>query len=221
VGTFILDFLFAPASTDDAGHDAEHRSRANDATRGAALSDEERQHVVRIRAGDTGIFERVFRAHYAELVTYLARTIGDIQEGEELAQAVFVRVWDQHADFAPHTSIRAYLFGAARHAALNYFRTARRDPLPPGVGVAPPDIPADVALEQRELYAAVHAAIERLPARAREMWILHRERGLTIAEVAAAMGVSPNTVKTQVARSLVTLRRVAAPFLVLLLSTQL
>jgi RNA polymerase sigma-70 factor (ECF subfamily) len=70
---------------------------------------------------------------------------------------------------------------------------------------------ADAQLVRAETVAIVRAAIARLPERCRLVYTLHRESGLTYAEIAEVMEISPRTVDAQMGRALSALRRALAP----------
>jgi len=214
------DWIFAPLSHNDDGDTASSRPRTGATPDPAPLSASDATLVRRIHDGDTTAFESLFREEYQGLVTYLTRMAGSTWDAEELVQGVFVQLWERRAAFAPRTSVRTYLYGAARHAALNHFRTIRR-PAPPSTTSGSEPVWADVAIEVRELEEAAVAAMAHLPPRAKEVWTLHREHGLTVPEIAVHLGISPNTVKTQLARSLAAIRQAVLPFLGLLLSIRL
>jgi RNA polymerase sigma-70 factor (ECF subfamily) len=208
----LSEILFSASSPDgDGGHAA--RRWEHEAPDTPVLSNDDLGLVQSIRDGNAQAFERLFHTHYQGVVTYLTRTVGAAWDAEELTQSVFVRLWERRAEFEPRTSVRSYLYGAARHAALNLFREGRRPAIPDDAGRSTTMETADVALEQHELEAAVQHAIDALPERAREVWMLHRDHEMTVGEVAALLKISPNTVKTHLARTLATLRRVVAPFL--------
>jgi len=212
-------FIFASPpgkGTGDVGRWSRDATTA--ATEPAPLSATDATLVRRIHDGDTDAFEALFRTEYAGLVTYLIRMVGTTWDAEELVQAVFVQLWERRSAFAPRTSVRTYLYGAARHAALNHFRAARRPAPPAGTASAAAPPLADVQVEVSELEHAAIVAMSQLPPRAREIWMLHREHGLTVPEIAAHLGISPNTVKTQLARSLAAIRHAVLPFLGFLLT---
>jgi RNA polymerase sigma-70 factor (ECF subfamily) len=214
----VWSLLFdGPHSHDDHVANAVVRT-TNDpaATAPAVLSERDATLVQALHCGDAAAFEQLFHAEYQGLVTYVTRRTGAQWDAEELVQGVFVRLWERRATFAPRTSVRAYLVGAVRLAAIEYFRAAHR-PVPERGLLAPAPLPADVALELDDLERAALSAIAQLPPRAREVWTLHRDHGLTVPDVARQLGVSPNTVKTQLARSLLAIRRAIAPFLGLVL----
>jgi RNA polymerase sigma-70 factor (ECF subfamily) len=207
----------SPHGADDGGPVGRGRSGKTPAA-SASLSASDTALVRQIRDGNIDAFESMFHAEYQGLVTYLARMVGTTWDAEELVQGMFVQLWERRTTFAPRTSVRTYLYGAARHAALNHFRAARRPPPPAGTGHAGASSLADVEVELRDLERAAVTAMLALPPRAREVWTLHREQGLTVPEIASHLGISPNTVKTQLARSLVAIREAVLPFLVVVLA---
>jgi RNA polymerase sigma-70 factor (ECF subfamily) len=170
-------------------------------------------------------FEQLFRQYYPALVTYLVREFRLTDNAEDLVQTVFSQVWAKRDRFNPEQGVSPYLYAAARHAALNYLRDNKRydthddytieDELD-NIPAAEQD--AVSVLEHKDLEDAVYAAVESLPPRAREIWALHRDHGLTYPEIAATLGISINTVKTQIGRSLTVLRKAAVPFLVALVT---
>lgn len=157
-------------------------------------------------------FEKLFRTYYAALVAFAAGMVDSTDAAEDIAQEVFVAVWRRRAEMSPEAVSRAYLYKAVRHRALNTIRHDRiaRDAAEPqddsfGAG-------ADEILIQSEVEAAVRAAISRLPERARLMFTLSRDEGLTYAEIASVTGVSVKTVETQMGRALRALRHSLAGF---------
>lgn len=158
-------------------------------------------------------FEQLFRTHYAALVTFTAGMVGSADAAEDLVQEVFIAVWRRRAELAPAAVSRAYLYKAARHRALNALRhdriaRAASDSSEPTLAVAS----AEDDLVQGEVETAVRAAIARLPERARLMFTLSRDEGLTYAEIATVTGVSVKTVETQMGRALRALRESLAGF---------
>lgn len=152
-------------------------------------------------------FEKLFRTHYAPLVTFAAGMVGSADAAEDLVQEVFIAIWRRRADMAPHSIPRAYLYKAVRHRALNtlrHDRIARESAVPAEHSFA--GSPEDDLL-LGELESAVQAAISRLPERARLIFTLSRDQGLTYAEIARVTGVSIKTVETQMGRALRALRQ--------------
>src|SRR2546430_12395058 len=107
-----------------------------------------------------------------------------------------------------------FLFGAARNRALKYLRHRRVVAawIERASYEEPPmaDSPEDECL-RRELDDAVRRAIAELPGRCREIFVLHRRDELSYQEIAARLGLSLGTVKSQMWRATVRLKQRLTP----------
>jgi RNA polymerase sigma-70 factor (family 1) len=174
------------------------------------LSSGESEWVNAIRAGDVNAFEAMFHAYHAPMCAFAYRYLGARDLAEEIVQEVFLFVWERREGWDVRSSVRSYLFTAVRNAALSYLRhervVRRRESEVRRLQPEPPPSP-DLAAVEAETVAAVRRAVERLPERCRLAFTLHREQGLTYAEVAAVLGISPRTVEVQIGRALKSLRK--------------
>ncbi|HEU4588169.1 MAG TPA: RNA polymerase sigma-70 factor [Gemmatimonadales bacterium] len=175
--------------------------------------------IARIRDGDESAYEQLFRRYYPELCRYAARIAPDPSSAEELVQEVFSRVWLRHARLPDVQSLAAYLYTAVRNYALNQRQrsdTAERWRHTKWVelldeGAAAPS--ADERVRAAELAAAIEHAIEELPPRCREVFILRRRQGLSTEETARAMHITPKTVEIQIGNALKALRKALADWI--------
>lgn len=156
--------------------------------------------VQRIRASDEEAFAKLFRSLHASLLSYTRSIVAD--RADDIVQDVFIQLWEKRASVDAQPSIRAYLFTAVRHRALNQVRDeTRRSQL---VREMPhPSRPASPEREaaMSDLRRKLHAWIADLPPRQREALELSRFSGLTYREIAAVMDISPRTVETHIRRA--------------------
>jgi RNA polymerase sigma-70 factor (ECF subfamily) len=166
--------------------------------------------VRRIRAGDERALEIVFKAHYAGMASFVQRFVRSADLAEELVQDVFLKLWAKREQLTEIETFRTYLFRAARNTALNHLRRVkleRRWQEEQAVNDEPPTtFAADDETVESEVAAAVKEAIDRLPPRCREIFLLSRDGGLTYAEIARSLDISVKTVETQMGRALKSLR---------------
>jgi RNA polymerase sigma-70 factor (ECF subfamily) len=166
-----------------------------------------------IVAGSANAFEQLFRAHYPGMCVFAARMVSSRDVAEDLVQEVFLYVWRQRDVWRVESSVRQYLYSALRHGALRFLRHERvvqkRQPETIALFDRAPRL-ADADLESSETISLVQAAVARLPERCRLVYTLHREQGMSYAEVAAVMGISAKTVDVQMGRALKSLRRLLA-----------
>jgi RNA polymerase sigma-19 factor, ECF subfamily len=161
----------------------------------------------RIRAGDHRAFEALFRAHHA-LLQAIAGRLASPDLAEEIVQDVMLSLWERRATFHVTGSVRGYLLAAVRFAAASAVRhrqvVSRHAEAVHALYA--PAAPADAELLMDERVRAIDAAIERLPDRCRLVFQLVRLEGLSYAEAASALGISPKTVDAQMGNALRRLR---------------
>ncbi len=186
------------------------------------LVEDERALVERIRGGDVGAFEQLFRTYYEPLAAFALIYVASPVAAEEVAQDVLVRVWERRDRWVVAGNLRGYLYSAARNRAIDHVRRERlaarreRDMAPEGAARAMAEDAegreADHAVRVRELEGAVARAIAALPARCRETVLLRWQHDLTRAETAVALGVTVKAVEAQMTRALKALRISLAEF---------
>lgn len=184
----------------------------------------ERAWVEGVVAGDEAAFEAMFRAYNRNLHRFALRLLGNADEAEDVVQAVFVAIWEGRETWTVRSGLRVYLFSAVRNRALQRFRHARMrhqrhaDVLHFSTASRSESLlEPDAQLAHREFASALAAAVDKLPPRCREAFLLTRDHGMSYDEAAATMGISPKTVMVQIGRALASLRKSLGPFLVTLL----
>jgi RNA polymerase sigma factor (sigma-70 family) len=149
----------------------------------------------------------VFRRDYPLVVGVAARVLGSRDWAEDVAQEVFLSF---SRSTVPATEARGWLSVAAAHTALNLLRSGRRRASrEEAVALQGDDaVVTDVAEEvvTREERTRVREALGRLP-RKQAMALVLRHSGVSYAEVAAALDLSPGSVGTTVRRAESTLRK--------------
>jgi RNA polymerase sigma factor (sigma-70 family) len=127
------------------------------------------------------------------------------------AADVAQEAWAHAAAAAPARDPAAFLHRIARNLALDRLRRQARGaaPLEPGLDPADPAPGPEQIAADRQTLARVQAAIDALPPRCREAFLLARIEGFSHAAIAARLGVSPRTVENHVALALLRLRHAA------------
>ena len=154
-------------------------------------------------------WESAFQAHYVELCEFVLRLVGSAEATEDIVQDLFLHLWDTRGSRDRVRLSRPYLYVAARNRALKHLRHRRvveawierasREDVPTC------ETPEDLYL-RREVRDAVERAIAELPGRCREIFVLRRRDQLGLHEIAARLGLSLGTVKSQLWRAMVLLR---------------
>jgi RNA polymerase sigma-70 factor (ECF subfamily) len=150
--------------------------------------------------------EEVFRRDYQQVVGVAARVLASRTEAEDVAQEVFLSFSRSSVSAA---EARGWLCVAAAHTALNLLRSGRRrasreEAVASTAAAVVPDV-ADTVVT-REQRARVRAALAQLP-RKQAVALVLRHSGLSYADVAAALDMSPGSVGTTVRRAESALRK--------------
>jgi RNA polymerase sigma factor (sigma-70 family) len=143
--------------------------------------------------------EEIFRRDYARVVAVAARVLGSRDSAEDVAQEVFLSFGRSSV---PAAEAAGWLTVAATHTALNLLRSGRRRTTREEAADDGPVVVPDVAdlVITREERGSVRAALARLPHKQAAALVL-RHSGLSYAEVAAALDMSPGSVGTTVRRA--------------------
>jgi RNA polymerase sigma-70 factor, ECF subfamily len=156
-------------------------------------------------AGDTAAFERLYRTHVARVHSLARRMLGP-GDADEVTQDIFVRTWQKLHTFRGAAAFSTWLHRLAVNVVIERRRTyaTRRDRID--------DDPA--ALERvtvpparGDLTVTFDQAIERLPAGAREIFVLHDVEGYKHREIASLLDITSGTSKRQLHRARLLLRR--------------
>jgi RNA polymerase sigma factor (sigma-70 family) len=150
--------------------------------------------------------DQVFRREYRRVVAVAARVLGSRDHAEDVAQDVFLSFGRSSV---PAEEARGWLAVAAAHTALNLLRSSRRrTSREESAAAATETVVGDigevvVTLEER---SRVRAALAELP-RTQAVALVLRHSGLSYADVAAALDLSPGSVGTTVRRAESALRK--------------
>ena len=162
----------------------------------------------RIREGDRGAFESLFRTLHPRLVRFAIKLCRDEHAAADLVQDAFVRIWQARETLDAGRSVRSLLFTSVRNLALNRIRDAdnRRRLLEKGDVPMPSRREADRDLLEGDFRARLEGWIDELTPRQSQALRLTRFEGLDHAEAAEIMGCSPRTVNNHLVLALRALR---------------
>ena len=166
---------------------------------------------------DKATFEALFRTHYAPLTSFAMRYVSEVAAAEEIVQDVFFKFWKKSANIVIHASEKAYLFGAVRNTCLNYLKhqkTVQEHLTFAKENQAKTEI--SHPLEVEELENRIQAAVQKLPEKCREIFLMSRTDSKTYKEIAAHLSLSIKTVENQMGKALRIMREELKDYLPLL-----
>ena len=146
-------------------------------------------------------FQLLFRNYYRPLCLYALHYINNVDDVEDVVQDCFVRLLE--ASVEPR-NVRAWLYAAVRNRCIDLLRQSSHsvEPLTVGQEAATDEDQQERSLREARLWEAIDA----LPARCREVFLLSKRDGLSYAQIAQRLGLSEKTVEHQVSKALKRLR---------------
>src|SRR5271156_2321200 len=94
----------------------------------AALEDPDAVLMLRVKRGDIAAFEELVDKYKQPIVNLMFRMVHDLDEAEDLAQNVFLRVYRSAGRYEVSAKFTTWLFTIARHLCLNEIRRRSRHP---------------------------------------------------------------------------------------------
>ena len=155
--------------------------------------------------GDTAAFERLYRAHVSRVYGLVCRLAGR-ERADEFTQDVFVRAWERLGTFRGEAAFGSWLHRVTVNVVYGRLRAdgARRER----------EVANEIALDRApahpdsiEIRLDFEVAIERLPERARQVFVLHDIEGYKHREIADMLQITSGTSKSQLHRARMIMRR--------------
>lgn len=169
----------------------------------------------KIRAGDAKEFSFLFKKYYAVLYRFAGRFIKDGPTAENIVQNVFVNLWIEREKRNIQTNLKAYLYQMVHNQSLNLLKQEQKSiAYEEKTLVYHKTAPSpEENTAEKELQLAVQGAIDKLPERCRQIYLMKRYDQMKYTEIARTLNISVNTVKTQMKRALKSLLQELSPFL--------
>ncbi|UYQ92635.1 RNA polymerase sigma-70 factor [Chitinophaga horti] len=160
-----------------------------------------------ISEGDEAAFRRLFHAYVPQLLPMVKHLTQNAAVTEDILQEAFLKIWLSRDKLPAIEHPRAWLIKVVYHRCFSYLRRqAVHEKALDAVSPATETTHMEDDLAFAQLMRTVGEAVQALPQQAKRIYLLSREGGLKIPEIAEQLGLSPNTVKNSLVRSLHSIR---------------
>lgn len=152
------------------------------------------------------VYKNVFNHFYKGLVKYAHNFLFDQQASEDVVQEVFISLWENAKNIEIQTSLKAYLYAMVRNKCLNYLKSIKiTDDLNlidfNSFILEEEDLNLISEEEKTIVYTQILKIVETFPESMQQIFKLKFIENYTYTEIADELGISVNTVKTQLQRS--------------------
>ncbi|MCK4305139.1 MAG: sigma-70 family RNA polymerase sigma factor [Candidatus Eisenbacteria sp.] len=174
-------------------------------------SDEEL--FLRCKQGDARAWESLIRHHQDRVLNLAYQFMGNREEARDLAQEIFVRVYEKMEQYDPARPFQAWFNRLARNLCIDRYRHRKRDqvivdtPVDDFPSLAASSEPPDKRFERQERVENMHQALNTLGEISREAIVLKDLQEHSIEEMAEMLRLPIGTVKSRIHRARIELGR--------------
>ena len=162
---------------------------------------------LKIKEGDEAAFNKAFESYYSRLCFFADNIIHDYDQSSSIVQQVFVDLWLKRERLDVVYSLKGFLFRSVRNQSLDWLRHRKvESEYLQELSFKQEEAVFLDQLELAELNDKINIAIQELPEKCREIFILCRFEGLKYAEIASRLEISVKTVETQMSIALKKIR---------------
>ncbi|NNF20900.1 MAG: sigma-70 family RNA polymerase sigma factor [Saprospiraceae bacterium] len=176
----------------------------------------EKQLIEGLKNKDFKVFEELVNTHQSMVVNLCYKMTGSVEDAEDLAQEVFIKVWEKASKFRGDSTLQTWIYRVAINASLNYTRKKKFNTFFESIesifeSKGSQDNPQK-ELENKEQENQVQSAIQTLPENQRIALTLRTFKDHSYAEISEIMDISISSVESLIFRAKKNLKKKLANY---------
>jgi RNA polymerase sigma-70 factor (ECF subfamily) len=174
------------------------------------IKENETELLLRLQNGDEEAFATLFCVYKDKLYNFLLRVTHSKSTSKDLVQDIFLKLWRDRESLPEINNLNAYLFRMAQNHALNELNRFGQRYLPLSAefnfkeDIETPT-PVDLLISQ-EVKDKFAEAVGKLPPQQQKIFTLHKEEGISHAEIARQLNLSVSTIQNHMRQALINIR---------------
>ena len=150
-----------------------------------------------VSTGSTEAFRRLYYLWEPALSSFLFQITKSKELTAEIVQDVFLKIWMTRETLQEIKNFKAYLFVISKNQAINALKKSIVELEKFKIFADNPHLYEEEVDEKKEYqYSLIDEAIDQLPARQKEVSLLHRYERMTYQEIADRLGIGKESVKS-------------------------
>lgn len=167
----------------------------------------EKDLMIQLKNANEEAFREVFDRYGKKVYRYILHYVKVGVEAEDITQNVFLRIWEKRGLLDPEKSFEGFIFTIAYRAVINHFRLNPKHlqslfPADLITDSVVSSVGADALLNHHQLESIYQQALQALPPKRKEIFLLSRHGGLTNRQIAEKLGISIKTVESHMTAAL-------------------
>lgn len=168
---------------------------------------DDKQHLEKLPLGDHEAYKSLFMKYFPKVKYFIAHLIKSEAVAEELAQDIFMKIWENRDSLASVQSFNSYVYRMAKNIALNYLehRYVEQSYMDNYQGETAISIEED--FYARELELLERLTVNNMPHQRKTIYEMSRKKGFSNNEIAQELGISKKTVENHLNLALKEIRK--------------
>jgi RNA polymerase sigma-70 factor (ECF subfamily) len=162
-----------------------------------------------LKKGDEKAYQHLYDLHYANLVVYCYNLTKDQDRAEDIVQQAFVKIWIKRDTLHIKSSLKSYLYRTVYNTFLKEYRKLKKEE------VALLEIKNSILIDfverdetvLEEKMKLLESAIDQLPKKNKEVFLLSKKSGYKHKEIAAQLDITEKAVEKHISRATQTIKK--------------
>jgi len=160
---------------------------------------DEKAWIAQAQRSDARAFEALYRLHVDKVYGLCLRMTGNVSEAEDCTQEAFIQAWKKMDKFRGDSAFSTWIHRIAVNAVLGRIRKSKREQ--DRIQAVTDTEPTRVATSDTGELQDLAEAVDRLPEKARHVFVLNAVYGYSHNEAASMLGIAAGTSKAQLHRA--------------------
>lgn len=171
------------------------------------ITQEEVGMIKKAQEGDKRAFDRIFNKYLPFVEKILFSYLNDMDEARDLANVVFMKVYDKLSTFTAYDSFGGWLRIISNRTAIDYLRENKNLSIPVGAleDTISPEVEDDCNIEEevvnRLIYEQIIAEFDKFPDKTRQICKLFYVDQLTVEQISNVLSIPTGTIKSMLSRT--------------------
>lgn len=164
--------------------------------------------IIRLRAGDDSCFEEIYDLYHFKVFCFVKKYTSQLADSEDVTQNVFIHLWKYRTKLDPDVSLEAVLFKSSKQEISRWYKKQNRifsvedDALIKELD-SKTESEEEVSLQMKK----IEYLLDKIPAKRRKIFSLHKFEDRSYKEIAEEMDMSPGAVANQISKTLQFLKK--------------
>lgn len=167
--------------------------------------DEDLKYLKNLSQGNISGFDALFMKYYPKLKNFINSFLKNDDEAKDIAQDIFLKIWSNRKSVSEIYNFQSYLFKMAKNAVFDYYnhnKVKEKYITMTAFKITDFDNILDDNLHSRDLEMLVRMAIEKMPEKRRNVFVLSRQFGMSNDDIAFKLKISKRTVENHITSAL-------------------